>query len=115
MTPSGSASAVGLFGLHSQMTATGPFSPVRTAARIAAGSIAQPAAAPSRGTATTEAPRCSVMTRYIAYEGVGTIAADPAGRNALPMRSRISSAPAPTTISSRATPYRAAAAATRRR
>jgi hypothetical protein len=61
MVPSGSASAVGLFGLHSQTTATS-----RAAARVASGSSDQPASSLRRATVTTWAPRCSVRTRYMA-------------------------------------------------
>ncbi len=35
------------------------------------GSSAQPASAPRRGTGTTDAARCSVRTRYMAYVGYG--------------------------------------------
>jgi len=101
-----------LFGLHNQSSAA---SCSTTAARVAAGSSAQPSAAPSRGTVTTVAPRCSVRTRYIAYVGVGTTARPPAGMKTLAAISRISSAPAPTRISAGVTPYRAAAASTSRR
>ena len=62
MAPSGSGRAVGLFGLHSQTTG-GVRSRPRGLPRRPSRS---PAAAPSRGTAMTVAPRCSVMTRYIA-------------------------------------------------
>ena len=99
MVPSGSASPVGLFGLHSQMTAAS-----RPAARTAGASIAKPRSGPRRGTVTTRAPRCSVRTRNIAYDGVGTTAVPPAGRNVLAMTSRTSSAPAPTSSPSGATP-----------
>ena len=61
--PSGSARAVGLFGLHSQTTVA-PES--ATAARMAGPSSANPADSARRGTATTVPPRCSVTTRYIA-------------------------------------------------
>ena len=61
MVPSGSASPVGLFGLHSQTTLL-----PRAAARTASTSSAQPSAAGRRSTVTISAPRCSVSTRYIA-------------------------------------------------
>ena len=61
MVPSGSASPVGLFGLHSQTTLL-----PRAAARTASTSSDQPSAGDRRGTVTTSAPRCSVSTRYIA-------------------------------------------------
>ncbi len=61
MAPSGSGSAVGLLGLHSQTTDAS-----RAAAATASTSTAQSSAAGRRGTARTVAPRCSVTTRYIA-------------------------------------------------